>query len=204
MKADALVLALISLLGSLVYIGVVVALHFLPTGYDLIHNAVSDYGVGQYAPLFRVSLWAGSIAVLALAIGLAIEPGAPPLLTRGLVFLGLVSACRIGESMFPTTVEGQKLTRTGAMHYVFAILTFGFTYAGISDLTPDLVKLYPWHAHRGALDWLSGAILVGLILVLAALLPRLRHLFGLPERFFLAVTYIWLVVVAWLLAVLAH
>jgi Protein of unknown function (DUF998) len=204
LKADALVLALISLLGSLVYIGVVVALHFLPTGYDLIHNAVSDYGVGQYAPLFRVSLWAGSIAVLALAIGLAIEPGAPPLLTRGLVFLGLVSACRIGESMFPTTVEGQKLTRTGAMHYVFAILTFGFTYAGISDLTPDLVKLYPWHAHRGALDWLSGAILVGLILVLAALLPRLRHLFGLPERFFLAVTYIWLVVVAWLLAVLAH
>jgi hypothetical membrane protein len=203
LKADVLILALISVLGSLVYIGVVVALHFLPTGYDLVHNAVSDYGVGQYAPLFRVSLWAGSIAVLALAIGLAIEPGAPPLLVRGLVFLGLVSACRVGESLFPTTVEGEKLTRTGAMHYVFAILTFGFTYAGISDLTPDLVKLYPWHAHRGALDWLSGAILVGLILVLAALLPRLRHLFGLPERFFLAVTYIWLVIVAWLLAVKA-
>ena len=47
-------------------------------------------------------------------------------------------------------------------------------------------------------------ILVGLILVLAALLPRLRHVFGLPERFFLGVTYIWLVVVAWLLAVKAH
>lgn len=204
MRADVLVLALISVAGSVVYVGVVLALHFLPTGYDIVHNAVSDYGVGQYAPLFRVSLWAGSIAVLALAIGLTIEPGAPPLLTRGLVFLGLVSACRIGESLFPTTVEGQKLTRTGAMHYLFAILTFGFTYAAISDLTPDLVKLYPWHAHRGALDWLSGAILVGLILVLAALLPRLRHLFGLPERFFLAVTYIWLVIVAWLLAVKAH
>jgi hypothetical protein len=74
----------------------------------------------------------------------------PPLLTRGLVFLGPVSACRIGESLFPTTVEGQKLTRTGAMHCLFAILTFGFTYAAISDLTPDLVKLYPWHSHRGA------------------------------------------------------
>lgn len=99
--------------------------------------------------MFRVSLWAGSIAVLALAIGLTLEPGAPPLLTRGLVFLGLVSACRIGESLFLTTVEGEKLTRTGAMHYLFAILTFGFTYAAISDLTPDLVKLYPWHSHRG-------------------------------------------------------
>jgi hypothetical membrane protein len=204
MEANVLTFALISLAGSLVYVVVVVALHVLPTGYDLVHNAVSDYGVGQYAPLFRVSLWAGSIAVLALAIGLTLEPGAPPLVTRGLVFLGLVSAARIGESLFPTTVEGQKLTRTGAMHYLFAILTFGLTYAAISDLTPDLVKLYPWHSHRGALDWLSGAILVGLILVLAALLPRLRHVFGLPERFFLAVTYIWLVIVAWLLAVKAH
>jgi len=203
METGALTFALISLAGSLAYVAVVVVLHFLPTGYDLVHNAVSDYGVGQYAPLFRVSLWAGSIAVLALAIGLTLDPGAPPLLTRGLVFLGLVAACRIGESLFPTTVEGQKLTRTGAMHYLFAILTFGFTYAAISDLTPDLVKLYPWHAHRGTLDWLSGAMLVGLILVLATLLPRLRHVFGLCERFFLAVTYIWLVAVAWLLAVRA-
>ena len=181
MRADVLVLALISVVGSPVYVGVVLALHFVPTGYDLVHNAVSDYGVGQYAPLFRVSLWAGSIAVLALAIGLTLEPGAPPLLTLGLMFLGLVSACRIGESLFPITVEGEKLTRTGAMHHLFAILTFGFTYAAISDLTPDLVKLYPWHSHRGALDWLSGAILVGLILVLAALLPRLRHALGCPS-----------------------
>jgi hypothetical membrane protein len=83
-ETNALVLALISLVDSLVYVGVVVTLHVLPTGYDLVHNAVSDYGAGQYAPLFRVSLWAGSVAVLALAIGLALDPGAPPLLTRGL------------------------------------------------------------------------------------------------------------------------
>ena len=70
MEAGALTFALISLAGSLVYVGVVVVLHFLPTGYDLVHNAVSDYGVGQYAPLFRLSHWAGSIAVLAMAIGL--------------------------------------------------------------------------------------------------------------------------------------
>jgi hypothetical protein len=88
-------------------------------------------------------------------------PGCSAQLTRGVVFLGLVSVCRIGESLFPTTVEGERLTRTGVMHYLFAILTFGFTYAAISDLTPDLVKLYPWHSHKGALDWLSGAILVG-------------------------------------------
>ena len=63
-----------------------------------------------------------------------------------------------------------------------------------------MVKLHPWQAHRGLLDWLSGAILVGLIVVIATLLPRLWHFFGLCQRFFLAVTYIWLVAVACLLA----
>jgi hypothetical protein len=49
-EANVLTFALISLAGSLVYIAVVVALHILPTGYNLVHNAVSDYGVGKYAP----------------------------------------------------------------------------------------------------------------------------------------------------------
>jgi len=108
LEADVLTLALISLAGSLVYVVVVVALHVLPTGYNLVHNAVSDYGVGQYAPLFRVSLWAGSIAVLTLAISLGLGVGSPPLVIRDVVFLGLAAAVRIGESLFPTTVEGRS------------------------------------------------------------------------------------------------
>ncbi len=169
-------------------------MHFLPTGYSPVHNAVSDYGAGSYSSLFRISLWSGSIAVLALAVGLALGVGSPPLVNWDLVFLGLVAVARIGESLFPTTVEGERLTRTGALHYLFAILTFGFTYAAISGLTPVLVKLHPWHSERPA-DCLAGAVLVGLVLVVATLLPRLRRVFGLCERFFLAVTYVWLVLV---------
>jgi hypothetical protein len=202
-EANVLPFALISLLGSLIYVAVVLALHVLPTGYDPRHNAVSDYGVGRYAPLFRVSLWAGSIAVLALLAGLALGVGSPPLVTRDLAFLGLVAVSRIGESLFPTTVEGERLTRTGALHYVFAILTFGFTYAAISGLTPDLVKIHPWHSEKALLTWLAGATLVGLILVVVTLFPRLRRVFGLCERFFLAITYLWFIVVACLLIVKA-
>ncbi len=156
-----LIFALLSLLGSLVYVVVVVALHVLCTGYNPARNAVSDYGVGQYARLFRVSLWSGSIAVLALLAGLAAGVGAPPLARSDLVFLGLVAVSRIGESLFPTTVEGERLTRTGALHYVFAIFTFGFTYAAISGMTPVLVKLSPWHSDKGLLTWLAGAVLAG-------------------------------------------
>jgi hypothetical membrane protein len=45
-EANVLIFALLSLLGSLVYIAVVAALHVLPTGYNPARNAVSDYGVG--------------------------------------------------------------------------------------------------------------------------------------------------------------
>jgi Protein of unknown function (DUF998) len=202
-EAGVLTFAVISALGGVIYVGVVAALHVLPTGYT-IRNAVSDYGVGDHAPLFRVGLWSGALAVLALLIGLALGVGSPPLVSRDLAFLGLAAFSRIGESMFPTTVEGERLTRTGALHYFFAILTFGFTYAAISGLTPDLVNLHPWHSARGVLSWLSGATLVGLILVVVTLLPRFRQrLFGVCERFFLIVTYLWLVIVAILLAVKA-
>ncbi len=203
MEANVLPFALISLLGSLVYVAVVLALHVLPTGYDPRHNAVSDYGVGKYAPLFRVSLWAGSIAVLALLAGLTLGVGSPPLVGRDLAFLGLVAVSRVGESLFPTNVEGERLNRTGALHYFFAILTFGFTYAAISGLTPVLVKIHPWHSEKALLTWLAGATLVGLILVVVTLLPRLRRIFGLCERFFLAVTYLWFILVAYLLIVKA-
>lgn len=161
MEANVLIFALISLAGSVVYIAVVAALHVLPTGYNPVHNAVSDYGVGRYAPLFRVSLWAGSIAVAALPIGLSLGVGVPPLATSDVVFLGLVAVSRVGESLFPTTVEGERLNRTGALHYVFAIVTFGFTYTAISGLTPVLVKLHPWHSDKGLLTWLAGRLWSG-------------------------------------------
>ena len=96
-------------------------MHFLPTGYSPVHNAVSDYGADSYSSLFRISLWSSS--------------------THGT----------------------QKRP------------------AGL----------------------LAGAVLVGLVLVVAMLLPRLRRVFGLCGRFFLAVTYVWLVLVALQLAVKA-
>jgi Protein of unknown function (DUF998) len=202
MEPGAFALALVSVVGSLTYLGAVAVLHALPTGYDPIQHAVSDYGVGKYSPVFRIGLWASAVGVVALAIGLGEGVGSPPLAIRGPIYLGLAAFCRIGESLYPTDVEGQKSTRTGVLHYVFAILTFAFTYAAISNLTPALVKLHPWASAKGVLDVLNWIVLIALILVVAALLlPRLRRHFGLWERVFLLASYIWLVLVALLLAV---
>ena len=112
------VLALVSLIATVGYLSIFVALHVLPTGYNPIRHTVSDYAVGKYGYLFRIGLWVSSLGVVALGAALITGVGAPPLAVRSLVFLFLIPAARIGMAWFPTDLEGDGLSRTGIAHYV--------------------------------------------------------------------------------------
>ncbi|WP_332880628.1 DUF998 domain-containing protein [Streptomyces sp. NBC_00564] len=199
----ALFFAILGLIGLIGYVGVFVALHVLPTGYHPIRHAVSDYAVGQYGWLFRVGLLVSSLGVLFLAIGLTLDPGAPPLAVSQLVFLYLVPAMRLGMALFRTDLEGEKLTPTGRLHYLFAIAAFAFTYAAISGMTPRLTSVSPWQSADGLLSALQWIALVSLVLLVVTLLPRLRTIFGLFERAFLVSTNLWFITVGICLAVKA-
>jgi hypothetical protein len=192
----ALLLAPVSLLAILINLAIFFALHFLPTGYNPIRHAVSDYAIGKYSPLFRVSLWSSSLGMLTLAVGLAMGVGSPLLANRDLVFLGLIALTRIAMSLFPTDLEGKRLTRTGILHYVFAILTFAFVYNVISNLTPLLDTLNPWQEVKVPLTWLAWAVLPALVLVVITMFRPLRRIFGLFERLFLLITNGWFILVA--------
>ncbi|WP_329543491.1 DUF998 domain-containing protein [Streptomyces sp. NBC_01356] len=195
--------AILGLIGLIGYVGIFVALHVLPTGYHPIRHAVSDYAVGQYGWLFRVGLLVSSLGVLFLAIGLTLDPGAPPLAVSQLVFLYLVPAMRLGMAIFRTDLEGEKLTLTGRLHYLFAIAAFAFTYAAISGMTPRLTSVSPWQSADGLLSALQWIALVSLVLLVVTLLPRLRTIFGLFERAFLVSTNLWFITVGICLAVKA-
>ncbi|MFD3930203.1 DUF998 domain-containing protein [Streptomyces sp. NPDC058614] len=199
----ALCFAILGLIGLIGYLGIFVALHVLPTGYHPIPHAVSDYAVGQYGSLFRVGLLVSSLGVLFLAIGLTLDPGAPPLAVSQLVFLYLVPAMRLGMALFRTDLEGEKLTPTGRLHYLFAIAAFAFTYAAISGMTPRLTSVSPWQSADGLLSALQWIALVSLVLLVVTLLPRLRTIFGLFERAFLVSTNLWFITVGICLAVKA-
>ncbi|WP_371541752.1 DUF998 domain-containing protein [Streptomyces sp. NBC_00554] len=199
----ALFFAILGLIGLIGYVGIFVALHVLPTGYHPIRHAVSDYAVGQYGWLFRVGLLVSSLGVLFLAIGLTLDPGAPPLAVSQLVFLYLVPAMRLGMAIFRTDLEGEKLTPTGRLHYLFAIAAFAFTYAAISGMTPRLTSVSPWQSADGLLSTLQWIALVSLVLLVVTLLPRLRTIFGLFERAFLVSTNLWFITIGICLAVKA-
>ena len=67
------------------YLAIFVAWHILPTGYNPIRHAVSDYAIGRYGYSFRIGRWTSSLGVLALAFALITGVGSPPLAARDLV-----------------------------------------------------------------------------------------------------------------------
>jgi len=193
------VLATASLVATLAYLAILAALHVLPTGYSPVRHAVSDYAVGRYGPLFNVALYISSLSVLALAYALVRELGSPPLATRDLVFLLVIPLTRIGMTLFPTSLEGKPITRTGLIHYGFAIAAFTLTYLAISEMTPALQALTIGQWVHTPLGWAAWIVGPALALVVITMLRPLRRVFGLFERVFLVTTNIWFALAAILL-----
>lgn len=92
---------------------------------------------------------------------------------------------------FPTDLEGQRLTRSGRLHYLFAVGAFALTYSAIAGLTPELGSVGAWESASGLLSVLRLVALVSLVLLVIALVPRLRVVFGLFERAFRLSANLW-------------
>lgn len=189
-------LAWLSLVATVGYLVLFVSWHLLPTGYGPVRHAVSDYAVGRYGYLFRLGLWVSSGAVLALGVALISGVGSPPLAARDLTYLLLIPVARVGMTLFPTSLEGHRLGRTGLAHYVFAIAAFTLTYLVMSQTTSVLQDLGAPGWLRHPLGWASWAVAPELFLVVVCMVGPLRRVFGLVERLFLLTTNIWFVLVA--------
>ncbi len=155
-------------------------LHVARTGYSAVRNAVSEYGVGRYAPLYSAQAILMGVAALCLAVALK-QPH------RVVVLLVLFAIARILIGWFPTDLRGSRQrTSRGSVHLLLAAVAF--------------VTL-PWAAidlgrSEGGEPWL-GRILV-VLAVLTAVAPRtqLRPWFGLIERALYVGMLAWLIVVA--------
>lgn len=168
-------LAIALILGRL---GVFAALHRVSDRHP-VREAVSDYGVGQAAGLFRVMGLLVALSWLALALGTwSAYAGwsyrVPATLI--LVACGVLNLVMLGV---PTDLEGERLTLRGAVHYLLAIAGFGLSFS----LTGDITRLMSTaHGLLVVLHWIA---LVSLALLCICLVPRLRRWFGLFERIFL-------------------
>jgi hypothetical membrane protein len=178
--------------GSLVCLGSVVLLHFLPTDYDPIRNAVSDYGVGQYRIWHRIAVLSLGAAGFATAISSAGMTRPEP--ASIIVFLSVFAIARILIPLFPTDIEGQPQTRTGRVQWVLAITAFASlaTAAGFFKGT--------------GLDDVLGWVVIStaLFTILALCVPTLRGIFGLAERLFYFSMICWFLITGVELVLLAR
>ncbi len=175
----------------LVQLGAFAVLH-VRGRYSPVSQAVSDFGVGPTRRLFAAYGLIGGLGALALAAA-TFADGRFPL--RASVCLLLLALIRPGVLAFPTDLEGTPLTRTGRLHYAFAIASFALLYMAIDVLHPVAIGQIDGPALI-ALSGLRRVITWSLIGVVVCLAPPLRKTFGLVERAYLLSTLLWLIVFA--------
>lgn len=160
--------------------------------YSLVSHAVSDYGVGPSRLLFTIYGLVGIVAASALGAAVLADGRFP---ARGGIYLLVMAALRVGVLVFPTDLEGQRLTGAGRLHYLFAIASFAFAYMAVDVLDPVAVPVVrQWAAPvLAVLYWIVAASLAGVVI---CLIPALRRVFGLVERTFLVSVLLWSAVFA--------
>lgn len=177
--------------------GALVALHVVPTGYNPIRDAVSDYAIGRYRAVFWLFVVAGAVSGFALAIALARSDPSKPELT--IVMLLLSGAARLLIPLFPTDQGGSRFqTLRGTIHMLLAIAIFASIAVAASNLGGTLGHEHSWHKVHGLVDgWLPWVITGTAIATGVAMIgPRLKSIFGLIERSYYVASIAWFLVVS--------
>jgi Protein of unknown function (DUF998) len=126
-----------------------IVLHLLPTDYNPVSDAVSDYGVGRYRGWFWSQALSGGLACLALGIALAgLHPFTP---TQAVVALIVTAVSRFLIPFFATDQGGSRFqTLHGIIHMILAVLAFGGLIWAATGLWGTL-KHYPaWHGPKAS------------------------------------------------------
>lgn len=176
--------------------GALIVLHALPTGYNPIRDAVSDYGVGPYRGWFWLQAVAGGLACLFLAIALAqLHPFTP---TQVVVALIVTAVARLLVPFFATDQGGSRFqTAHGIVHMILAVIAFGGLVWAATGLWSTLRHYPAWRGAQSLLTivpWVMLGCVIAVVLAIRG--PRLKPFFGLFERLFYLSSFVWFFTVA--------
>lgn len=121
------IIALISLLGFILFLFIMLSLHFLRPDKNMLTCFVSEYAVGNYSWLLTTSydVLAASATLLLIGLVLNNDSSKSSIITLGLFCIGILLA-----SVFPTDVPVVHPTKTGIIHCIAALI--GLISLGIS------------------------------------------------------------------------
>jgi hypothetical protein len=168
--------------------GILIALHFLPTGLNPIRYAVSDYGWTRYDLGYRTMVVLQGIGGILIAVGLGQQTDA-----KSLGWLYAYGIVRLLVSQFMTDREPgslRTLTRTGRIHLLLA----GTAFVSIAVAASHI----DWTGKPAALGPIGWVVTATAIATATAIFvaPIRRAALGLIERTHYASAITWLIVVA--------
>lgn len=180
---------------SIVRLGVFALLHVRYPKFSVLTNTVSDYGTGKSRRLYSVTGGLSLLAYIALFAYLLFSGYQPAWLAY---ILGITMVGSIALLAFPTDLTGEKMTRTGRIHWLLAIINFTTLFVFMTNASIPNVAMQP-----SALEIMTNIVRVSFYTFLATLiLPKLRLKYvGLTERIFLTATPLWFVVFSVLLLI---
>jgi hypothetical protein len=190
-------LAILAAVLNLAYLVGLAYMHFLPTGYSVMGNAVSDYCVGPYA---RRGKAVALLSALGAGCFLLAMLSARALPNAQIAELAAYVLLKILILFFPTDLEGEKLTRSGMAHYLIAIAYFTLAVFFTVKLTPMLGGDAPGFSLHGTLAALALVVWTSVWPMAITLIPALRRVFGLFERIFIVAVAAWFLDASLLLA----
>jgi Protein of unknown function (DUF998) len=163
-----------------------VALHVLPTGYSPVRNAVSEYGVGRFALLYRAQ--AALLGAAGIFLALALRNGVAAVSAQVLVELVAFGLARVAIGWYPTDLIGStRRTRTGAIHVLLAVIAFSMITLAALRLGRELNHVAGWSTVADVVRGLALTMAVtALGTGIAVRTTPLRPWTGLIERGFYA------------------
>lgn len=183
-------------IGSLAYyVAVLALLHWLRPDVDPIARVTSEYAVGPYGYLMVSTFLVLSLALVALAMGLARSLAAPARSWPWVALLILAGLALAVAALFPVDVGAVRpITPSGWVHRIAAIVVFPSLSTGVLLLSAQFKAHRQWRD----LAWFGTLVgLAGLMLFAGILLFFLeRGLAGAAQRVFLALVIAWMVLVA--------
>ncbi len=167
-----------------------IALHLVPSDYNIVQHAVSDYAVGPTHRLATAVTWTSAVFWAVLAGAVALGPPTPE--KNVALWLAALAVIFAALPLLPTDVEGQPATLIGRLHLVAAIAWFSIAYSCMGSIVRLLTPLAPRGlvSFLGVTRWVTAAALIAL--VTALVIRRLRpYAFGISERIFLLAVYVF-------------
>jgi hypothetical protein len=188
-----------SVISYCLYLILFVLIHLKNKEYSFTKHALSDYDIGSTHGLFQIYNFFGSFGALLLA-GAFFFSTEPFHKTIPLFLISMI-ICRAGVSIFKTNIEGEKITFTAILHYLFAIGSFALAYIIIDKVNTLVLKQELSHGIDLIIKSYNYALTAILIGVCITMFKPLRRFFAVIERLYILLVGLWFLVISFVFAI---